>query len=192
MRGKRKDNYNEENLVKDIKRDKQKFSIIYEKYYPVILNYLKKRLRNKELCEDLASEIFEKAYNSISDFKWQGVSLSSWLFRIAKNLLTDFYRQKYKFGSNYSLDAIENSIEDIEISLFADFVKDEEEIALYNALREFNELDQYLIYHRFFEGLSNKEIAELTSLAESNVGTRLYRIRKKLRLILKKEGIFLC
>ena len=186
----KRDSKQEQELIGRIKRDKKNFSIVYKQYHRVVLHYIKRRINNKAICEDLASEVFEKAFKAIDDFKWQGVSLSAWIFRIARNLLTDYYRKVGKFGKEVSLSEIEDLFEDPEVSLHSDLVQSEEEIALYDAIREFNEEDQYLIYYKFFEDLSNKEIAKITGLAETNVGTRLYRIRKKLRKIFKKKGIF--
>lgn len=180
----------EQELIKKIQKDKKHFGKIYEEYFRMVVNYFRKRMNNKALSEDLASEVFEKAYRAVDDFKWQGVSLSAWIFRIARNLLTDYYRKVGKVGETVSLAEIGDFFEDNTVSLHLDLVQDEEEMALYNAIREFREEDQFLIYYKFFEDLSNKEIATITGLNESNVGTRLYRIRNKLREILKKRGIF--
>jgi len=180
----------DQKLLKKVRKNKSQFALVYSKYQKKIFNYINKRVSNREISEDLVSEIFEKAYNAIDDFKWQGISLSSWLFRIAKNLLTDYYRKKHKIGSNISLNEIEEIIEDDASSIYSDYIRDLEEKALFNSLREFNEYDQYLIFYKFFEGLSNKDIAKITGLAESNVGTRLYRIRAKLKDYLKNYKIF--
>jgi len=177
-------------LVDEIKKDKRNFERIYELYYNKLKNYLRKRLREKSLCEDMASAVFEKAYKSIDDFKWQGVSLSAWIFRIARNLLTDHYRKIGRIGETVSLTEIENFFEDDEKSAYSEYIRDEEESALYDAIREFNEEDQYLIYYKFFEDITNIEIGKLVGITESNVGTKLYRIRKKLKKILSKKGIF--
>jgi len=189
MRNK-KDKKKEQELIKSIKKDKRNFSKIWKKYYKIVLNYIKKRINNKSLSEDLASEVFEKAFHAVDDFKWQGVSLSSWIFRIARNLLTDYYRKVGRVGEEISLTEIEDIFQDDEVSLYLGIVKDEEELILYDAIREFREQDQYLIYYKFFEDLTNKEISKITRLKESNVGTRLYRVRKKLREILKKRGVY--
>lgn len=183
----KKEAQKEQELIKSIKKNKKNFSVLFDRYYKLVLNYLKKRINNKSLSEDLASEVFEKAFRAIDDFKWQGVSLSAWIFRIARNLLTDYYRKVGKYGEEVSLTEIENFFEDSDVSLYADVIKDEEAAMLYDAIREFREEDQFLIYYKFFEDLTNKEISKITGLEESNVGTRLYRIRKKLRSILKKQ-----
>lgn len=178
-------------LLNSIKKDRKNFAKLYELYYSRILNFIHSRVSTRSLAEDLTGEIFEKALKSIEDFKWQGISLSSWLYRIARNRLTDHYRKMGKIGKDISLGDVEHFLEDEEVSLYNDVVRDEEEKVLYNAIREFREEDQFLLYYKFFENLSNKEISKLTGFAESNVGTRLYRIRKKLKEYLKKEGIYI-
>lgn len=181
----------EKELFNLVRKDKKNFGKVYQKYYKLVLNYIRNRISNKAIGEDLASEVFEKALKAIDDFKWQGVSLSAWIFRIARNLLTDYYRKVGRTGENISLTEIENLFEDVEANQYLDFIRDEENRALYDTIRDFKEKDQYLIYYKFFEELKNKEISRITGLSESNVGTRLYRIRKKLRVILKKKKIFI-
>ena len=67
--------------------------------------------------------------------------------------------------------------------------KDEEDVMLFNAIKELDEDDQYLIYYKFFEEMSNFKISKITGLTETNIGTRLHRIRKKLgSLIVKKQN----
>jgi RNA polymerase sigma factor (sigma-70 family) len=90
-------------LLKLVKKEKSFFGEVYKRYYKKIFNYIRRRVKSKSICEDLTSEVFEKAYNAIDDFKWQGISISAWLFRIAKNLLTDYYRKSGRIGEIISL-----------------------------------------------------------------------------------------
>jgi RNA polymerase sigma factor (sigma-70 family) len=184
-----KDNQSDKKLLESVQADSKNFDEVYEKYYKKLVNYLRSRLSEKALAEDLASEVFEKAFKTIKDFKWQGISLSAWIFRIARNLLTDHYRKVGRRGKTVSLTEIEDLFEDDKVSLKNEVVKDEQDVAIYNAMREFGDEDQYLLYYKFFEELSNKEIAKLMKISESNVGTRLYRIRKKLQEILNSSKL---
>ncbi len=172
------------------KISKKNFGNIYSRYYNCILNYIKRRINNKSYSEDLASEVFERAYRSIDDFKWQGVSIKCWIYRIARNLLTDYYRKVGRVGENISLSEIENSIKDEGATIDMDLVRSEEDVVLYNALREFRDSDQYLIFYKFFENLSNREISQIMKISETCVSTKLYRIRKKLKKILLKNNAF--
>lgn len=63
--------------------------------------------------------------------------------------------------------------------------REEEDTLLYRALKELSADEQYLIYYKFFEELSNAKISEITGLTETNISTKLHRIRKKLAKILK-------
>ena len=178
------------NSKTQIRYDKKRFSEIYEKYHKQIQHFFIKRVGTYESAEDLTSEVFEKAFKAYNDFKWQGVSISSWLFKIARNLLIDHYRKKSKIGGDIPLDKVANIIPNPDPEVYQDYIKDQEEMVLFDCLREFDDEEQYLIFYKFFEGLSNIDIAKITGLAESNVGTKLYRIRKKLKKILESKKLF--
>lgn len=166
---------------------KKDFATIYQEYQKKVFDFVYKRTNNKEVAEDLTSEIFEKILKTIEDFQWQGVSLSAWIFRIARNHIIDHYRKSNKFKNDRSFEEVANMLISTVQSLEYQIEGVEEEIALYNSLRELTSEEQSLIYYKFFEEMSNKEIAQLTKISESNIGTKLHRIRKKLAKILNKS-----
>ena len=73
------------------KLDSQAIANIFEYYYPKIYRYLYYRVNSKEEAEDLTSEVFVRLVKSI---KYQTGNFEAWLYRIAKNLLIDYYRHK--------------------------------------------------------------------------------------------------
>lgn len=156
------------------------FPKIYEVYYKRVIEFLLKRVSTREIAEDLTSEVFEKILKSVNDFQWQGVTVSAWIFRIARNHLIDFYRKNNKHKKDTSLEDIVNYIESPAPSTEAVMEKGESEVWLFNSIRELEPEDQYLIYYKFYEEMSNKDIAQLTGISETNIGTKLHRIRKKL------------
>lgn len=162
------------------------FSKIYQSYYKKVFDFVYKRINNKEITEDLTSEIFEKIMHSINDFQWQGITLSAWIFRISRNHIIDHYRKNNKFKTDKSFEEIANMLVSNAPSLDYMLENSEDEINLYNALRELNTDEQFLIYYKFFEEMSNKEIAQITGISETNIGTKLHRIRKKLAHFLNK------
>lgn len=139
-----------------------------------------KRVTSKEVAEDLTSEIFEKVYKTINDFQWQGVTLSAWLFRIARNHLIDYYRKNNKFKNDTSLDEIIDIVVSNSTPIEKQIEESETEVNLFKSISELEQEDQYLIYYKFYEEMSNKQISELTGISETNIGTKLHRIRKKL------------
>lgn len=163
------------------------FTNIYETHYAKVLGFVKKRVSNNTVAEDLTSEIFEKVLVSIQDFQWQGITVTAWIFKIARNHIIDYYRKSEKFKGDKSLEDIVNFLETNVPGVDIEAEADEEEIELYNAIRELDTEDQYLVYYKFFEELSNKEIADMMNLTETNVGTKLHRTRKKLEKIINKN-----
>ena len=54
------------------------------------------RIRNKAEAEDMTQQVFVRALKSIPSFRWKGIPFSSWLFRIAHNLVVDYIRREKK------------------------------------------------------------------------------------------------
>ena len=72
------------------------FEQIYEDYFDRIFSYIAARIGNRFDAEDLTEEVFLKALKSIGSFKWQGISIGAWLFRIAHNITVDHLRKMSK------------------------------------------------------------------------------------------------
>ncbi len=173
-------------LIKKAKLDKNDFGKIYEYYYQKVLDFVKKRVSNQHIAEDLTGDIFEKIFKNFGNFQWQGISLSAWIFRIARNSVIDFYRKNNKNKGNVSVDELKDKLVAPDSTIETGMLEDEMQVRLYNSIREFNDEEQYLIYFKFFAEMSNKEIADQAGMSETNVGTKLHRIRKKLKRIMEK------
>ncbi len=76
--------------------DGNAFGELYERYVDKIFRYFMLRLGHREEAEDLAEEVFLKALQSLASFQWRGAPFSSWLFRIAHNLIVDRHRKSSK------------------------------------------------------------------------------------------------
>jgi RNA polymerase sigma-70 factor (ECF subfamily) len=177
----------EEKIVAQAKKEKRHFNKLYVYYQPKIYSYVYRKLGDKELSEDITSQTFEKALKGLRDFKWQGVSFGVWLYRIARNNINDYLRKLQRKKRDLSIHDYENVIMDEDSESLEDLVvRNEEEAVLYKAISKFKQEDQYLLYYKFFESMSNKEISEKTGLSETNVGTKLHRIRQNLKKAIKE------
>jgi len=136
----------------------------------------------------LTEEIFEKVFKTMGDYQWQGISVSAWIYRIARNHLIDYYRKQNKYKNDKSFDDVVNIVESNLPTAETEIVRDEEDIILYRAIRELDEEDQYLVYYKFFEGMSNSQISQIIGQTETNVGTRLHRIRKKMKKLIDNKS----
>lgn len=171
-------------MVKE-KYSKGDFVKLYQIFSKKIFDFLKRKVSNKEIAEDLTAEVFEKVLKTINDYQWQGISVSAWIYRVARNHLIDYYRKQNKFKDDTSFDDVVNIVESNSPTAETEIIQDEEDIILFRTLKELDEEDQYLIYYKFFEEMSNSEIAQIVGQTETNVGTRLHRIRKKMEKIIK-------
>jgi len=87
----------EENLVRRAQqRDQQAFAQLYEEHFDMIYRYVALRIGNRAEAEDITQQVFLKALQSISSFRWKGIPFSAWLFRIAHNQVVDYLRKKTK------------------------------------------------------------------------------------------------
>ena len=74
--------------------DADAFGAIYDRFQPEIVRYLTYRLRNAEGAEDLAQQVFLKAWQAIPRYEDRGVPFKAWLYRMAHNQMVDYFRAR--------------------------------------------------------------------------------------------------
>ncbi len=159
--------------------DPEALGLIYERYFDRIYRYILARVRHRETAEDLAGQTFLRLIERIADFKWRGPGFTSWLFRIAHNLVIDWYRRQREvpfLDSRADVDA------DTEESVFAA----ESLREALQAVGELKEKQRQVLLLRLVAGLSGRETAEVLDLSEVNVRAIQHRalvsLREKLRV----------
>ncbi len=181
----------ERKLIRKVQKgDKESFTLIFRHYYPYIKAYFRQRRIEEQNCEDLSSAVFEKALKGIDNFRWQGLSLSSWLYKIARNVLIDYFRDSEKAKlTTYSIEIIDNLPSSIDTPE-EKALKDDTSFLLSRVLSEFPEREARIVYLKFFEGYTNKGISEILKLSETNVSTIVYRAVNKFRDYLSNRGAY--
>lgn len=164
----------EKTLIARAHKDPEAFERLYNHYFPRLFAYVSYRVGQVEDTEDLVSESFLKAVEGIKSFQWQHEnSFAAWLFRIARNSISNFYRQKER-SQTISLE----ELPDLQASslLPSDAILQKE---IFEGLRQLiNTLtprQQEVITLRFFGGLRNWEIAEVLQIDERTVSAHLCR-----------------
>lgn len=167
---------NQENLEK-----------FYTYYFPKIYNYIRFRINDPYDTDDLTSKVFEKVIAHAERFNSERGTFSAWIFAIANNLVIDYYKSKSGGTKKVSLDLIANKIgqKGPEHKIIDRELKNN----LLGALQEIDDEKRTLIALKFWSGMNNRQIAEITGLSESNVGVTLYRTLRQLKLILGKKGV---
>jgi len=171
--------------------NKPQFTEIYRQHRQQILLYFLKRLGQKENSEDLTEEVFERVYKNLGDFQWQGIPIIAWIYKIAGNVLIDYYRKSKNQSQTVTVEdkILLNLPQENEKDMIAEVLADDEQKELYLALGQLEDTDQYIIYYKYFEELSLEEIATRLKMSPGNVGIRIHRLKKKLLSILEQKQI---
>src|SRR5882762_8575670 len=82
----------EKHLIEQCHADPAAFGQVFDLWYKPVFGYIMRRTADYDLSKDIAAETFLKAFLKINGFRWRGVSLSAWLYRIAGNELNQYYR----------------------------------------------------------------------------------------------------
>lgn len=135
--------------------------------------------RDREEQEDLCQEIIYQTWKSFDYFK-KAAKPSTWLYRVGMNTaITHLNRSKRN--------PVRMPISDLKMDFVDELDSEAEEKIkqLYSEIRKLNLLDRGIVF-LFLEGKSYEEIAEITGNSVSNIGTKMTRIREKLKKGIKK------
>jgi len=159
------------NSVGDIDWDR-----VYAEQLPRVFNYFRFRIRNQADVEDLTSRTFEKAWRARAKYRDDRAGVATWLFAIARNVAIDHLREAV---SHEPIEAAADSATDRTPEID---IEGESDIARLNLLASsLPDRERDLLAMKYGAALTNRAIAQLSGLTESNVGTILSRVVKKLR-----------
>ena len=134
---------------------------------------------NEEDQKDLYQEIVYQLWKSFDSFRGDS-KVSTWMYRIALNTSITHLKKEKKKGSMVPIDSVLlNKIEHI------DTLMDERIQLLYKHIKQLNTIEKGVVL-LYLEGKNYEEIATITGFTVSNVGTRLNRIKQKLKSQIKK------
>lgn len=172
----------EQNLVEEAKRSLAAFDKLYEHFLPRIMAFVMNRTGNKAIAEDITSQTFVKAMIKIQTFTYKGYTFGAWLYRIAHNNLMDFYRKNkhIEIDENWQLESDEKTDTQAHI--------DERQKIILEALRKLPEQYQQVLSLKFFEELSNEEIAEIVGCKKETLAVKLHRSLKAFKKVIKKHN----
>ena len=149
---------------------------VYADQLPRIYNYFRFRLAPGHDVEELTARTFEKAWRARAQYRRDLAGFSTWLFAIARNVVTDHLRSDAARIRTVTL------VDPVDAMTPEDTAMHSSDMARLATLSTgLPERHQELIALKYGAGISNRDIARLTGLTESNVGTILYRVVQDLR-----------
>ena len=178
----------EKELLDRIRSNPEKFSEIFKLYYKPIFGYIIRRTGDFDDTADIAADTFLKAFRHINNFRYTGISVKVWLFRIATNEINIYFRNRQKHDSIFDHINTEdkiifnNYLADDRKEIEAEIQKHEQFLSVLKELKTLPVKYQEVIALRYFEGKDNKEIAEILNINEGTLKSLLSRGIEKLRV----------
>lgn len=170
------------------------FDELLSRYQSKLFNYIYFVVRNQELAEDIFQETFVKAIVTIQQGRYTADGkFGAWLTRIAHNLVIDSFRQERNENT------VSNDESEVDLLNNVDLCDDNVEIQMINdqTLADVRRLvdalpdnQREVVYMRFYQDLSFKEIAEITGVSiNTALGRMRYAILNMRRIAQEKDVV---
>ena len=174
----------EERLIRQAQEDPAAFGVLYERYVERIYSYIYYRTSDRQEAEDLTSRTFHHALRYLPHYEPRGAPFSSWLYRIAHNLVANWYRDRSQ-RQMIPLDKL--ALQSADHVRHGE-AEDEEREALLAAIRRLPADRQELLILKLSQGLSNAEIGQIMGRSEGAIKQLYYRTLRALRRELESLG----
>jgi RNA polymerase sigma factor (sigma-70 family) len=149
---------------------------VYADQLPRVYNYFRFRTGDRLLAEDLTAATFEKAWRAREQYRDDLGAFSTWLFTVARSIAASHFRR----ASVRHL-PLTDALGQTEGTSVADEVEHRDDLGrLHALLARLPDRDRELIELKYGAALTNRAIAKLLEMSESNVGTTLQRIVRRL------------
>ena len=147
-----------ERLVEEAQAFSQEaWAQIYDQHYMKIFSYCYLRTGNRAASEDLASDVFLEALRGIRRYRYRGLPISSWLYRIAHNLTADYLRRNARRPTVSLGDETEHAQLQAPDTTERSALRQD----VHDAIRQLTADQQQVILLRFLQGLSHEETAAI-------------------------------
>jgi RNA polymerase sigma factor (sigma-70 family) len=156
--------------------DKEEFLRLIQDNQGIIFKICNSYCHNKNDREDLAQEISYHLWKSCNSFE-AGYKFSTWMYRVALNVAISFYRKEKKGGPVISYTG---QLAEMEDKADGSVIVEENITQLQHFINELKELDRALML-LYLDEKSYIEIAEILGITETNVATKISRIKEKLK-----------
>jgi RNA polymerase sigma-70 factor (ECF subfamily) len=172
------------------KGDEEAFAALVKKYKMKVFNLAFSFTRDQEIADDLAQEVFIKAFFGLPKFRFKS-EFGTWLYRIAVNHVKDYLRKRGRMRKIPFENLLESqSVEEDEVTR-----KEKEQIMeqrkklVHRCLQTLPEKYKVILTLRDIQGFPYEEISNILKISPGTVDSRLHRARKMLR---EKLAPFLC
>ena len=176
----------EEELIRRAQEfDQEALGWLYELFYPKVYNYAYLQLGDVQQAEDLASEVLLRVLESLKGYRFRGVPLTAWVFRIARNYLIDLHRRRQRRPQVSLYEGIPSTEDSPQAVAERSVAQDEVRLALTGLTEE----QRQVIILKFVEGMDNASVARVMGRSQGAVKSLQHRALISLRKILSSEEV---
>ena len=169
-------------LIAFVRNDSAAFVQLYRRHYDAVFRYCVHRLFERQVAEDVTSDVFLKVVENLGRFKGTEHQFHNWLYRFATNAVNNYLRKPVRRNG-----LLKRAREQANKQV-ADCGESAEKLALLReAVFALKPRCQTIIILRFFKNLKLTEIAEVLAARPGTVRSQLARALAKLRKILATE-----
>ena len=162
----------ERQLIEAAQADPARFGDLYELHFERVYAFVSRRVMDRTAAEDITAEVFHKALESLGTYEWRGAPCAAWLYRIAANALAD--RSKRQAREVLEANPPEGAV-------FPDMEAVERRAQLFRLVRQLPGEQRSVIFDRFVEQKSIREIAQRLGKTEGAVKQLQFRALQSLR-----------
>lgn len=137
--------------------DSQAIGALYDRYYPDVYRYVRYRLDDEAVVEDIASEVFLRLLEAGRRGRGPQINLKAWLLGTASHIVADHLRRSYR----HPTEALDEDAPDPFARHPEDFERREQHRRVRDAMKNLTDEQQHVLALRFGEGYSLEETASL-------------------------------
>lgn len=164
------------------------YDLLYRRHSQVMFNLIARIVRDQATAEDLLQDVFWQIWENANQYRGSGAALA-WMMRVARNRALDQLRRQRVRPPMVSDDAE-------EVESIADSTTTEEAVDIQlrraqvqRALESIPEDQRVCLELAYFEGLSQREIAEQTNMAVGTIKSRIRIGLEKVERLLRGSGV---
>jgi RNA polymerase sigma factor (sigma-70 family) len=166
--------------------DTNVFRVLVDRYKGMIFTLALKMIKNREEAEEVSQDTFIKVYNSLNKFKGDS-KFSTWIYKIAYNTCLDRLKKNKKEESTISIDEFSDYLVKTVDNALSALEEQERKQTIQNCINLLPSEESFLLTLYYFDDQNLDEIAKIMDTNSNNVKVKLFRSRKKLAVILKKQ-----
>jgi len=165
------------------------FEKIYRHFFSKIHRYISLRILNKDIAEDLTSEVFIRVYRNLNKVNLNAITIKIWIYKIARNLIIDYFRSSQNKINMKSLDeylergkeleSLDSALVDRRKTVLEDRQFKNEK--LIDALNSLPETQREIIFLRYVEDMDFKSISFLLNKREIALRALKFRALENLK-----------